>query len=114
MSFRSIEDEVHDALQSDRSSLLRLSPLWQRGANYIQSLRKEAALVASMSPSLIEEDGSPVLHFEQEFNNWGKTVNFKPLIIMQPKTRVGLRNIVKWAKHYNEKETDCFEKIQNP
>lgn len=49
-----------------------------------------------------EVDGTPVACVSNTlFQNWGRTVNNKPLYTFIPKTKVGVQNIVNWASKNN-------------
>lgn len=54
-------------------------------------------------PDIFEEDETSVCCLTQEaFENWGKTVHNAPYLTCIPKTKVGVCNIVKWAKENNK------------
>lgn len=49
-------------------------------------------------PTVREADGSPVRYFESlEFRNWGRTVRNTPAVTFVPRTKHGVREIVRWA-----------------
>jgi hypothetical protein len=49
-------------------------------------------------PNLREADGSPVWYVEgARFQNWGRTVRNTPAVTFVPRTKHGVREIVKWA-----------------
>ncbi len=50
-------------------------------------------------PDLRESDGSPVWYVEAaRFQNWGRTVRNTPAVTFVPRTKHGVREIVKWAR----------------
>jgi hypothetical protein len=49
-------------------------------------------------PTVREADGSPVRYFDAaEFRNWGRTVRNRPAVTFVPRTKHGVREIVRWA-----------------
>ena len=49
-------------------------------------------------PDLREADGSPVLYLDEvKFRNWGRTVRNTPAVTFVPRTKHGVREIVRWA-----------------
>jgi hypothetical protein len=54
-------------------------------------------------PYLREADGSPVQYVDRaEFRNWGRTVRNTPAVTFIPRTRHGVREIVRWARAHNK------------
>ncbi len=59
---------------------------------------------ASDWAEVTEADGNPVQVLENEvFRNWGRTVEHIPRYTCFPKSKVGVQNIVKYAKKHNKK-----------
>ena len=49
-------------------------------------------------PDVQEGDGNPVQYLErEEFRNWGQTIRNVPALTFIPRTKTGIRNIVRWA-----------------
>jgi hypothetical protein len=49
-------------------------------------------------PTVREADGRPVRYFDAaEFRNWGRTVRNTPAVTFVPRTKHGVREIVRWA-----------------
>jgi hypothetical protein len=54
-------------------------------------------------PYLREADGSPVQYVDEaEFRNWGRTVRNTPAVTFLPRTKHGVREIVRWARAHNK------------
>ena len=54
-------------------------------------------------PSLQEANGSPVRYVSRaEFRNWGRTVRNTPAVTFLPRTKHGVREIVRWARANNK------------
>jgi hypothetical protein len=54
-------------------------------------------------PYLREGDGSPVRYVgRSEFRNWGRTVRNTPAVTFVPRTKHGVREIVRWARANNK------------
>jgi hypothetical protein len=54
-------------------------------------------------PHLREADGSAVQYVERaEFRNWGRTVRNTPAVTFMPRTKHGVREIVRWARANNK------------
>jgi hypothetical protein len=50
-------------------------------------------------PEILEGDGTPMQCVESaEFENWGRTVANTPALTLLPRTKVGVCNLVKWAR----------------
>ena len=49
-------------------------------------------------PQVREDDGSRMKFRDMPFENWGLTVKTKDLLTFVPKSKVGICNLVKWAK----------------
>jgi hypothetical protein len=50
-------------------------------------------------PEILEGDGTPMRCVESaEFENWGRTVANTPALTLLPRTKVGVCNLVKWAR----------------
>jgi hypothetical protein len=59
---------------------------------------------AAGSSEAMEEDGSPVNCLTNEvFKNWGRTVENVPAVTFFPMTKVGICNVVKWARSKNRR-----------
>ena len=55
-------------------------------------------------PDLREADGSPVWCVEEaRFRNWGRTVLNTPAVTFVPRTKHGVREIVRWASANNKR-----------
>jgi hypothetical protein len=54
-------------------------------------------------PHLREADGSAVQYVDRaEFRNWGRTVRNTPAVTFMPRTKHGVREIVRWARANNK------------
>jgi hypothetical protein len=57
----------------------------------------------SAHPYLREADGSAVQYVSRaEFRNWGRTVRNTPAVTFMPRTKHGVREIVRWARANNQ------------
>jgi hypothetical protein len=64
---------------------------------------RDAHRYVKQHPDLREADGSPVWYVEAaQFQNWGRTVRNTPAVTFVPRTKQGVREIVKWARTNNK------------
>ncbi|MFQ6026304.1 MAG: hypothetical protein ACE5Q6_02185 [Dehalococcoidia bacterium] len=70
---------------------------------FIGWLRNVLEHAATDHPEIREGDGTAVKCLTNEsFQNWGRTVRNLPFITCLPKTKQGVRNVVKWAAGQNK------------
>lgn len=71
----------------------------QRSVYHSRSPRNLARSAKTTLSHVVERDGSVVKHEErEEFDNWGDTVNNLPKHTFYPKSKIGVQNIVKFAR----------------
>jgi len=59
-------------------------------------------------PVLREADGRPVKFYDgREFQNWGRTVRHTPALTFVPRSRHGVREIVRWSIRNNKRVRAC-------
>jgi hypothetical protein len=78
-----------------------LAPGWMHGLSRLKEMK-----CRRYDPgfTLNEADGKTAIKtLKSDFVNWGQTVAFEPLLIFQPSTIEGVKNIVKWAIRYHKR-----------
>lgn len=60
--------------------------------NLTQEMVDELSMVHEMGGNVVEA------HIDRRFQNWGRTITAVPAVTFVPRTRVGIQNIVKWAR----------------
>jgi hypothetical protein len=67
-------------------------------ASHAASTRDRRQVYFKDHPDLREAGGSPVLYLDEvKFRNWGRTVRNTPALTFVPRTKHGVREIVRWA-----------------
>jgi hypothetical protein len=68
------------------------------------SMREGRPRYVKHHPDLREADGSPVWYVDAaKFRNWGRTVRNTPALTFMPRTKHGVREIVRWASANNKR-----------
>lgn len=67
------------------------------------AVRYDSGWFGIFRAGLREGDGTRIVTSKDTFNNWGRLVQFKPYITYQPRTIVGVQNIMKWAVSHHKR-----------
>jgi len=71
-------------------------------AQALYKLSKQLSYLTKPHPHVLEADGSGMKYICRKFENWGLTVSTqRKLPIFVPRTKIGLCNLVRWAKSRN-------------
>lgn len=74
-----------------------------RHDGFVHSVARLLREDATPHPDVLEGDGTPMLYVTSPFTNWGGTVSNAPAYTFIPRTKVGIGNLVKWAKTNNKR-----------
>lgn len=86
----------------DQSAVFQAQEATHKG--FVNQIRARLVEAKSSIPGVNERDGTPVkVLIDEAFENWGRTVKYLPSVTAIPRSKVGVCNLVKWARSVNKR-----------
>jgi hypothetical protein len=95
-----LEEDMMKVAKSNDNTETPITDYWKHDPLHMNNINM---LMFKSYNNLKEADGSLVLASKDTFDNWGRIVRFTPHVTFQPRSVVGVQNIMKWAVAHNKR-----------